>query len=309
MGAKKRRMWDDVLPGWRHAQLTARDAGLHPHAHAVLSAITYLLPAHQRTDDRVRLSQVAHHAGLWDGTGTCPRSASAAAGRWLAQLADHGAIHYEPSRAGCHIALLTPAEVDAATRAPARADDDDQRAPERAQDTANARTSARQTDGPTRDPDTANARSGPSQRAIQPHPTRAGARASEGFPEDVVRGEEPEGAEIGPTGTASGGPSADPDEWDDEEGDDDVDRLSQILVDLIPPDETMGPHGDDAFAIDRHLATHVPDLRDLIAAHLADAQLDHGQVRLALRTARTVVTDCGRDLPRLDLPTRRSTTT
>lgn len=97
--ATRRRTWDDVLPGWRHAHLTARDANVSHHTHAVLEAALYLLAAHQRTEDRVRLSQVTHEADIWDGTGECPRSAAAAAGRQLGTLRTLGALHLEPSRA------------------------------------------------------------------------------------------------------------------------------------------------------------------------------------------------------------------
>lgn len=191
MTKRTRTIWDEILPAWDHAHRAANAGRATLHQRAVLEAVLWLLGSFQRLDDTIRLTQVAQHAGLWDGEGECPRSASAAAGRHLQALADLGAITYQPSKSrhGCKVGLIQP---DDGTRAGARELADPrtragtrESRPARAPERASGHNGTRAKNGRL-------ARPAPSGRASEAPGSRATARASEGFPR--VTEENPRGA-------------------------------------------------------------------------------------------------------------------
>jgi hypothetical protein len=185
-------MWEQILPAWdaaHHAGLAAT----HPQR-STLAAVLWLLARYQRTTDTVRLTQVAHHAGMWNGEGECPRHITAAVGRHLQALHELGAITYEPSTSRRGVTITLPPGSRAAD---ARAEEGDSRAPDaranggsRAHG-ARASSSARALSAPAR------ALSGtetPSARALSAPARASRARASEDLPEEVLRGSSEEGA-------------------------------------------------------------------------------------------------------------------
>jgi hypothetical protein len=186
---RHRAMWALILPAWDHAHRTANAGHATPAQRATLEAVLWLLASHQRLDDTVRLTQVAREAGLWDGAGECPRSASAAAGRHLAALAAMGAIDYEPStsRRGCTITLLGPtveelADEEAATRAPGTREPTDPLARlARANGRPLARTTRASDDPSSRASDDRSRASDAPLARLDPSTRAPGARASEGF--------------------------------------------------------------------------------------------------------------------------------
>lgn len=190
---RERTMWELVLPAWDQAHLAAHGA---THAQrSVLFGVLWLLGSYQRESDTVRLSQVAFHAGMWDGIGTPSRSVLRHVGEHLTALAERGAITYEPSRSrrGCKIGLIvsraSAAHDDAAARAPERRmTEDDMR-----RWVAHVAGSGRAPERPARAPERRNT---PSTCAPE-RPARAPqARASEDLSEDVVRGIDPRGAPL-----------------------------------------------------------------------------------------------------------------
>lgn len=189
---RTRRMWTDILPAWDHAHRAATSGQATPAQRAVLEAVLWLLARHQRTEDTVRLTQVAYEAGMWDGTDTCPRWTSAAVGRHLQALADLEAIVYEPStsRRGCLITLIQP---DHGSRAQDARPDAAERAADTRERTNGSRAQTARANGSTRAHSTTRSRASDRQLARKSPRTRApGARASEGFPEVPTEGK-PEG--------------------------------------------------------------------------------------------------------------------
>lgn len=279
----KRRMWNEVLPAWRTAHQAAVDAQLPAATRAVLEAVTYLLAAHQRTSDHVRLAQIAHEAGIWDGHGECPRSAAAAAGRHLQRLADAGAISYEPNRSrsiGCRISLPEPDPSRAHdTRDTDDADDPETRAPH-----------ARHEE-PSRAHSEPESRANGARDARKRAPSRArGARAPEGFPEDVVRGEEPEGARNSHNGARPADAEASP-----------PTPFTQAQMDEPLFHAITFELDDDplqAFDVAAHLFTHLTlrTERDQLADAITDRppKTAHGAIRVAR--------ELGHDIPHLARP-------
>ncbi len=195
----RRRMWDDVLPRWRASNDALHTHGATPSQRAVLQAVQSLLAAHQLTEDDLYLTQIARDAGIWDGAGPCPRSATAAAGRHLQALHDIGAIVYTASggRRPGRVALPEPNRAH-----DTRGSDDPNRAPQTPEPRASDRSTARG-DRPNRAP---------------------GTRATEGFPEDPSEGK-PEGLarphtrEAGHQPPPTGALTAPPDDHDEDDTD------------------------------------------------------------------------------------------
>lgn len=304
---------DETFPRWKTAHRRLVAAAGTTTQHAVLAAVLQQTAARQRLTDRTSLGQIARNAGLWTGDGPASRNAARRAGQTLADLHDAGVITYRPIPGhGIDIALpeadwdlLSEKEARAFQSARAtRLAKQEHARPGAREQTGTARASRRTRSRENETPD-------PAARAKSDAETsshaRSRARDSEDLSEDVVRGKRSEGDDAGPTGTASGGPSTDDaQEWD-EEHEPDPDRLTKTLEALIPDGTPTGVDDDlDAYLIDRHLAQHLPDLRELIAIEIDTDELTPGQIRLTLRSARTTADRYSRPLPQLTLP-RRST--
>jgi hypothetical protein len=204
---RRRRMWDDVLPRWRASHNAARLTATSAEKD-VLAAVHLLLAAHQRTEDRLRLSQIAYEAGLWDGTGDCPRSAAARVGRRLQALHDHGAITYQPALGRGPAGLV------------ALPDPDENRAPDtRGSTGSNRAPHRRDTDGQPRATDARNTTKNRAPHGTEPRASRSRtapltvqnrapqARAPEEFSEGYRGEPEEEGASGG--GSADAPPTSD----------------------------------------------------------------------------------------------------